>query len=73
MLTRAVAPPAILDCEGISVHKREEIRIPVWRNAHETILVCFLVIVLSVCVSPLRSISQPLDEDVLEVTIKKSP
>src|SRR5215510_4236686 len=32
-------------------------------------LVCCLV-VLSACVSPFRSVSQPLDEDVLEVKIK---
>ena len=33
-------------------------------------LVCCLVVLLSACVSPLNSVSQPLDEDVLEVKIK---
>src|SRR5919202_278750 len=33
-------------------------------------LVYCLIVLLSVCVSPLRSISQPLDADVLEVKIK---
>ena len=33
-------------------------------------LVCCLVVLLSACVSPLSSVSQPLDEDVLEVKIK---
>jgi len=32
--------------------------------------VCCLVVLLSACVSPLRSVSQSLDEDVLEVKIK---
>ena len=33
-------------------------------------VVCCLVVLLSVCVSPFSSVSQPLDEDVLEVKIK---
>ena len=38
ILTRAVAPPAIVDCEDLTLQAREEVRLPVWRNAHETIL-----------------------------------
>jgi uncharacterized protein len=33
-------------------------------------LVCCLAVLLSVCFSPLRSMGQPLDEDVLEVKVK---